>query len=211
MSSKLIHWRVQAGLVYDQEDCAHPEFPRWYAMLWRCHGPRSAWDFPRYAGRGIVVFPGWFVFRDYAAYVAAELGPRPPGMTVDRIDNEGNYEPGNIRWADRSQQRRNKTPPGQGKQPVEPPGERPVAPRPDDEPGPYLSGFMAETERLDDFRRRYGASLATACKWLKAGLPSMKVGRERRVHTATADQWLRDRMTTHTVDELPASLREDRS
>ena len=70
---------------------------------------------------------------------------------------------------------------------------------------------MAETERLDDFRRRYGASLATACKWLKAGLPSMKVGRERRVHTATADQWLRDRMTTHTVDELPASLREDRS
>jgi hypothetical protein len=56
-----------------------------------------------YYGRGIRVCPRW---DDYAAFLA-DMGEVPPGLTIDRIDNDRGYEPGNCRWATMATQRRN--------------------------------------------------------------------------------------------------------
>jgi hypothetical protein len=59
-------------------------------------------------GRGITVCDEW---RDdpfsFYRYLDEVLGPCPPGHSIDRVDNDGNYEPGNIRWASQSEQVRN--------------------------------------------------------------------------------------------------------
>jgi len=65
---------------------------------------QPSWD--RYGGRGISMFAGWLnnfqAFYDY-------MGPCPEGMTLDRIDNDGDYAPGNVRWATKLEQARNKS------------------------------------------------------------------------------------------------------
>ena len=62
----------------------------------RCRN--NSGDYHLYAGRGIK-----FLFESYEQFFA-ELGPRPKGMSLDRIDNNGHYEPGNVRWATPEQQ-----------------------------------------------------------------------------------------------------------
>lgn len=64
-------------------------------------------EWANYGGRGIRVHPEWI--RDPFAFYAAleDLGPCPEGHSFDRIDNDGHYEPGNVRWADKSTQRTN--------------------------------------------------------------------------------------------------------
>lgn len=74
----------------------------WAGMIERCHKPSDP-DFAGYGGRGIRVCEHWMDFRRFLA----DMGERPPGLTLDRIDNDGNYEPGNCRWATRSQQNLN--------------------------------------------------------------------------------------------------------
>jgi len=87
----------------------HPMFGTWYRMVRRCTDENQLW-YMRYGGRGIRVHEAWLDPAAYIAYVETELGPNPaPGYSIDRIDNDGHYEPGNLRWATRSQQNANQS------------------------------------------------------------------------------------------------------
>ncbi len=80
----------------------------WLRIKNRC-SDRAGKNYPDYAGRGITVDPSWE--HDplaFIAYVKVIMGARPDGMQIDRIDNNGNYAPGNIRWATLSENQRNK-------------------------------------------------------------------------------------------------------
>lgn len=81
----------------------HPLFGVWSSMKARCYNPNAA-RFDRYGGRGIKVCDRWL--NSFATFVE-DMGPRPEGCSIDRIDNNGHYEPGNCRWATKVTQSRN--------------------------------------------------------------------------------------------------------
>lgn len=82
-----------------------PEYRVWAGMRSRCLCPTTA-PYPNYGGRGIKICDRW-QGRDGFANFLADMGPRPPGTSIDRINNDGDYEPGNCHWATPAQQGRN--------------------------------------------------------------------------------------------------------
>lgn len=85
----------------------HPHYDRWYNMMHRCYVPTDP-GFKNYGGRGIIVCDEWHDPWTFFNYLDDVLGIRQQHDSIDRINNDGNYEPENVRWATRSQQASNK-------------------------------------------------------------------------------------------------------
>lgn len=79
-----------------------PVYRVWSAMKGRCENPSDT-GYKNYGGRGIKVCTRWQSFENFLA----DMGEPPPGYTIDRRDNNGDYAPGNCRWATQKQQMRN--------------------------------------------------------------------------------------------------------
>lgn len=82
-----------------------PTYRSWSSMKMRCVNPKAV-DYARYGGRGISVCHRWLhSFQNFLA----DMGERPHGMQLDRIDNSGHYEPGNCRWVTKRDNARNRS------------------------------------------------------------------------------------------------------
>jgi len=81
----------------------------WDSMKSRCLNPNAA-NYYRYGGRGITIYEPWIESKEeFQTYILEVLGPRPsPEYSLDRINNNEGYYPGNVRWATRSEQQNNK-------------------------------------------------------------------------------------------------------
>lgn len=86
---------------------SHPLYATWKAMIRRCYDPGHE-RYLHYGGRGIRVCERW---RDSLQDFIDDVGKRPESCTLDRINNNGNYEPGNVRWATVSEQNKNRSTP----------------------------------------------------------------------------------------------------
>ncbi len=83
-------------------------YKTWSMIHQRCTNPNNT-NYKNYGGRGIKMYEPWKnSFTEFNSYILENLGERPDGMTLDRIDTDGNYEPGNLRWADHSVQMHNR-------------------------------------------------------------------------------------------------------
>lgn len=112
----------------------------WQLMNKRCSNPKDgAWD--RYGGRGIRVCERWATsFENFRA----DMGERPAGTSIDRIDNDGFYEPGNCRWATRREQQNNRR-------------------------NTVRIEYRGETKSLTEWCRQFGTNLSTARKRIRLG------------------------------------------
>lgn len=77
------------------------EYSSFRSAKTRCNNPRVS-NYANYGGRGIK-----FKFKDFESFIA-HIGPRPRDASLDRINNNGHYEPGNVRWATIGQQNKNR-------------------------------------------------------------------------------------------------------
>lgn len=120
----------------------HPLYQTWRGMIRRCYSADND-NFKHYGGRGITVCDRWK--NDFWAF-ARDMGQRPDGTTLDRIDSAGNYEPINCRWADKLTQYSNMP-------------EQPV----------YIATLKGRTMFMADWARELKCSLRAMQKLVKAG------------------------------------------
>lgn len=95
--------RTKHGIFVGRGNKTTPEYRSWTAMLHRCTNSKHM-SYHRYGGRGIMVCERWKEFANFLA----DMGLRPMGKSLDRINNDGNYEPGNCRWATPKEQQANR-------------------------------------------------------------------------------------------------------
>jgi len=81
-----------------------PTYDSWRCMIGRCYNPNDT-SYPKYGGAGIIVCERWLKFENFFA----DMGYRPDGMTLGRIENSKNYYPDNCRWETPTQQTRNRS------------------------------------------------------------------------------------------------------
>lgn len=128
-------------LKHGQAKANTKEYVAWSSMLKRCSDAAGK-DYADYRGRGISVCRRWKKFENFFA----DLGPAPTSLhSLDRIDNNGNYEPGNCRWAIRQQQARNRR-------------------------NNLLITYRGETLILGDWAKRLGINRQTLISRIKRGL-----------------------------------------
>ena len=83
--------------------CYTRTYNSWRHMLGRCRNPKHE-RFKDYGGRGITVCASWLKFENFFA----DMGECPIGLSIERKNNDGNYEPGNCKWADAKEQANNR-------------------------------------------------------------------------------------------------------
>lgn len=109
MSAQRVDTRITVRHGANRRGHRAPEYQTWSSMIQRCTNPRRV-GYKNWGGRGIQVCEKWRL--DFRAFLA-DMGPRPGvGYSIDRINNGGHYEPGNVRWATRHEQNLNRRPRG---------------------------------------------------------------------------------------------------